>query len=45
MPYYPQGNGLEKYTNKSIVNSIKKMLFQNKRTWDIKLKYDLCKIG
>ena len=39
MPYYPQGNGLAKSTNKNIVNSIKKMLFQNKRTWDIKLKY------
>ena len=41
IPYYPQGNGLAKSTNKNIVNSIKKMLFQNKRSWDIKLKYAL----
>ena len=40
-PYYPQGNGLAESTNKNIVNSIKKMLFQNKRTWDIKFKYGL----
>ena len=40
-PYYPQGNGLAESTNKNIVNSIKKMLFQNKKTWDIKLKYAL----
>ena len=40
-PYYPQGNGLAESTNKSIVNSIKKMFLQNKRTWNIKLKYAL----
>ena len=40
-PYYPQRNGLAESTNRNIVNSIKKMLFQNKRTWDIKLKYAL----
>ena len=39
--YYPKGNGLAESTIKSIVNSIKKMLFQNKRIWDIKLKYAL----
>ena len=40
-PYYHEGNGLVESTSKSIMNSIKKMLFQNKRTWDIKLKYAL----
>ena len=40
-PYYPQGNWLAESTNESIVNNIKNMLFQNKRTWDIKLKYAL----
>ena len=40
-PYYPQGNGLAESTNKSIVNIIKKMLFQNKRAWDTMLKYAL----
>ena len=40
-PCYPQGNGLAESSNKIIVNSIKKMLFQNKKTWDIKLKYAL----
>ena len=29
-PYYPQGNGLAESTNKSIIQSIKKLLKQNK---------------
>ena len=37
-PYYPQGNGLAESSNKNIVKSIKKMLFENKRSWDTKLK-------
>ena len=40
-PYYPQGNGSGESTNKSIVNGIKKMLFQNKKAWDTMLKYAL----
>ena len=40
-PYYPQGNGLAKSSNKNIVNSIKKILFENKRSWDTKLKFAL----
>ena len=38
-PYYPQGNGLAESSNKSIANSIKKLLFENKRSWDTKLKF------
>ena len=40
-PYYPQGNGLAESTNKSIIQSIKKLLNQNKRSWDSMLKYAL----
>ena len=40
-PYYPQGNGLAESSNKNIVNNIKKMLFENKRSWDTKLKFAL----
>ena len=40
-PYYPQGNVLAESSNKNIVNSIKKMLFENKRSWDTKLKFSL----
>ena len=40
-PYYPQGNGLAESSNKNIVNSIKKILFENKRSWDTKLKFAL----
>ena len=40
-PYYPQGKGLAESSNKNIVNNIKKMLFENKRSWDTKLKFSL----
>ena len=40
-PYYPQRNGLAESTNKSIIQSIKKLLKQNKRSWDSMLKYAL----
>ena len=40
-PYYPQGNGLAESTNKNIIQSIKKLLSQNKRSWDSMLKYAL----
>jgi ribonuclease HI len=39
--YYPQGNGLAESSNKSLVNVIKKVLDQNKRSWHIHLKYAL----
>jgi hypothetical protein len=40
-PYYPQGNGLAKYSNKSMVNIIKNLLEDNKKAWDSKLKFSL----
>lgn len=35
--YYPQGNGLVESSNKSLVNIIKKLLDDNKKTWNKKL--------
>ena len=40
-PYYPRGNGLAESSNKNIIWSIKKLLKQNKRSWDSMLKYAL----
>jgi hypothetical protein len=40
-PYYPQGNGLEEYSNKSLIKLIKRLLEDNKRAWDSKLKLTL----
>ena len=40
-PYYPQGNGLAESSNKNIVQSIRKLLKHNKRSWDSMLKYAL----
>ena len=42
-PYYPQGNGLAESTNKNLIQSIKKLLSQNKRSWDSILK--ICTLG
>ena len=39
--YYPQGNGLAEYSNKSLVRTIKKLLQDNKKTWHSKLVYAL----
>jgi hypothetical protein len=39
--YYPHGNGLDESSNKSMVKIIKKILEDNKRAWDSKLKYAL----
>eukprot|EP00253_Pinus_taeda_P002696 PITA_02696 len=39
--YYPQGNGLVKSSNKSLIRIIKKLLEDNKRNWDSKLKFAL----
>jgi transposase InsO family protein len=35
--YYPQGNGLAESSNKSLVNIIKKLLQDNKKSWHNKL--------
>jgi hypothetical protein len=40
-PYYPQGNGLAESSNKSLVNIIKKLLEDNKKAWDSKMKFSL----
>jgi len=37
MAYYPQGNGLAKSSNKSLINIIKKVLEENKKNWHKKL--------
>ena len=39
--YYPQGNGLAESSNKSLIRIIKKLLEDNKRNWDSKLKFSL----
>jgi hypothetical protein len=39
--YYPRGNGLVESFNKSLVNIIKKMLQENKKTWHNKLVHAL----
>jgi hypothetical protein len=40
-PYYPQGNGLNESSNKTLIRIIKKLLAENKKSWDYKLKYSL----
>jgi hypothetical protein len=40
-PYYPQGNGLAESSNKSLIRIIRKMLEENKKNWDSKLKFSL----
>ena len=40
-PYYPQSNGLAESSNKNIIQSIRKLLKHNKRSWDSLLKYAL----
>lgn len=39
--YYPEGNGLAESSNKSLIRIIKKLLEDNKRNWDSKLKFAL----
>jgi transposase InsO family protein len=41
MAYYPQGNGLAESSNKSLINIIKKVLSENKKSWHVHLKYAL----
>ena len=40
-PYYPQGNGQAESSNKNVIQSIKKLLKHNKKSWDSMLKYAL----
>jgi transposase InsO family protein len=40
-PYYPQGNGLAESSNKSLIRIIRKMLEENQKSWDSKLKFAL----
>jgi hypothetical protein len=39
--YYPQGNGLVESSNKNIMNIVKKIVGENKKSWDGKIKYAL----
>lgn len=39
--YNPQGNGLAKSSNKNLMAIIKKIVGDNKKSWDSKLKYAL----
>ena len=39
--YYPQGNGLAKSSNKNLMTIIKKIVGDNKKDWDIKIKLAL----
>ena len=40
-PYYPQGNGLVESSNKSLIKIIRKLLEENKKNLDSKLKFFL----
>jgi transposase InsO family protein len=40
-PYYPQGNGLTESSIKIMINIIKRLLEDNKKAWDSKLKFTL----
>ena len=39
--YYPQGNGFAESSNKSLVRIIRKLLKNNQKSWDSKLKFAL----
>jgi len=39
--YYPQGNGLAKSSNKSLVKIIRRLLAENKKARNTKLKFSL----
>jgi transposase InsO family protein len=40
-PYYPQGNGLVESSNKNLIKLIKRLLEDNKKAWDSKLKFSM----
>ena len=39
--YYPQGNGLVESSNESLIKIIKKLLEENTKAWNAKLKFSL----
>jgi transposase InsO family protein len=39
--YYPQGNGLAESSNKNLMAIVKKIVGDNKRSWDSKIKFAL----
>jgi hypothetical protein len=39
--YYPQGNGQAESSNKNLMTIVKKIVGENKRSWDSKIKYAL----
>ena len=39
--YYPQGNGLAESSNKNLMTIIKKIVGDNKKAWDSKIKFSL----
>jgi len=39
--YYPQGNGLAESSNKNLISILKKIIGENKRSWDSKIKFAL----
>jgi hypothetical protein len=39
--YYPQGNSLAESINKNLMNIINKVVGENKKAWDSKIKYSL----
>ena len=39
--YYPQGNGLAESSNKNLIKLLKRMVGENRKSWDTELKYAL----
>ena len=39
--YYPQGNGQAESSNKNLMTIVKKIVGENKKAWDSKIKYAL----
>jgi transposase InsO family protein len=39
--YYPQGNGQAESSNKNLMTIVKKIVSENKRSWDSKIKHAL----
>ena len=39
--YYPQGNGLAESSNKNLMAIVKKIVSDNKKSWDSKIKFAL----
>jgi hypothetical protein len=40
-PYYPHGNGLAESSYKSLIKIFKRLLVDNKKAWDSKIKFSL----